>query len=374
MMNRIRVRELIRKEFIQLFREKKNRPMIIIAPILQLIIFGYVVSTDINDVTVGMLDQSKTHESRMLMDAVDANRTFRVTYFAGDPEDLDDVLLHRKIDMAIKIGPDFSTRIRHGDSAVIEVLVDGSMSNISAKAVAYLSSIINTYNQTLIKEIKRRDIKYGRIDAKIRTWYNPNLESRNSFIPGVVAFLVMLTSLLFTSLAIIREKEAGTIEQLIVTPLKSYELIIGKTVPYILIAIGQIIMVTIVALLWFNVPLNGSILVLFFGVCLFLISTIGVGLFISTVSSTQQQAMMTTFFFILPFFMLSGLIFPIDNMPMIIQLFTYLNPLRYFLVIIRGVFLKGVGLNVLWPQFLELAFLGAVVFAGAVRLFHKRLD
>jgi ABC-2 type transport system permease protein len=374
MMNRIRVRELVRKEFIQLFREKKNRPMLIIAPILQLIIFGYVVSTDINDVTVGIIDQSKTRESRMLIDDIDANRIFRITYFAGDDDDLNNVLLRRKIDMAVKIGPDFGTRIRHGDSAAIEVLVDGSMSNISAKAVAYLSSIINTYNQTVIKEMNRREIKYGRIDARIRTWYNPNLESRNSFIPGVVAFLVMLTSLLFTSLAIIREKEAGTIEQLIVTPLKPYELIIGKTVPYIIIAIGQIIMVTIIAVLWFNVPLNGSILVLFLGVCLFLISTIGVGLFISTVSSTQQQAMMTTFFFILPFFMLSGLIFPIDNMPVIIQFFTYLNPLRYFLVIVRGVFLKGVGLGVLWPQFLELAFLGAVVFAGAVRLFHKRLD
>jgi ABC-2 type transport system permease protein len=374
MINWIRVRELIRKEFIQLFREKKNRPMIVVAPILQLIIFGYVVSTDVNDVTVGMLDQSRTVESRMLIDAIDANRTFRITYYAGDDGDLDDILLRRKVDMAVKIGPDFSARIRHGESAEIQVLVDGSMSNISSKAVIYLSSIINTYNQTLIKEMKGRKINYGRIDTRIRTWFNPNLESRYSFIPGVVAFLVMLTSLLFTSLAIIREKEAGTIEQLIVTPLKPYELIIGKTVPYILIAIGQIILVTIVSVLWFNVPLTGSLIVLFMGVCLFLISTIGVGLFISTVSSTQQQAMMTTFFFILPFFMLSGLIFPIDNMPFLIKCFTYLNPLRYFLVIIRGVFLKGVGLDVLWPQFLELAVLGAVVFAGAVRLFHKRLD
>jgi ABC-2 type transport system permease protein len=374
MINWIRVRELIRKEFIQLFREKKNRPMIIIAPILQLIIFGYVVSTDVTDVTVGMLDQSKTVESRMLVDAIDANSTFRITYYAGDDKDLDDTLLRRKVDMAVKIGPDFSSRIRHGDSARIQVLVDGSMSNISSKAVAYLSAIINTYNQNMIKDMKRRDIKYGRIDARIRSLFNPNLESRNSFIPGVVAFLVMLTSLLFTSLAIIREKEAGTIEQLIVTPLKPYELIIGKTVPYILIAIGQIILVMIVAVLWFSMPVNGNMFVLFAGVCLFLISTIGVGLFISAVSSTQQQAMMTTFFFILPFFMLSGLIFPIENMPMIIQLFSCLNPLRYFIVIIRGVFLKGVGFNVLWPQFLYLSVLGAVVFAGAVRLFHKRMD
>jgi ABC-2 type transport system permease protein len=373
-MNRIRVRELIRKEFIQLFREKKNLPMLIVAPFLQLIIFGYVVSTDVNDVKVGILDQSMSRESRMLAEAIDANRTFRLTYFADNTDDLENVLLHRKVDMVIKIGPDFSHLIRKGDSAVIQVLVDGSMSNMAAKGVAYLSSVINTYNQDLLKEIYLRRLEYGRIDARIRTWYNENLESRNTFVPGIVAFLIMLISLLFTSLAIIREKEAGTIEQLIVTPLRSSELILGKTIPYIIIAIGQMIMVTVFAVLWFRVPFNGNFIVLFAGVCLFLISTIGIGLFISTVSSTQQQAMMTTFFFILPFFMLSGLIFPISNMPEIVQWFTLLNPLRYFLVIIRGVFLKGVGLDILWPQFLAMAILGAVVFIGAARLFRKRLD
>ncbi|HJX34920.1 MAG TPA: ABC transporter permease [Desulfatiglandales bacterium] len=373
-MNRVRVRELIRKEFIQLLREKRNLPLIIIAPFMMLMVFGYVVSTDVNDVKVGILDQSMTRESRMLTDSIDANRTFRITYFAGNADDLEDILLHRKVDMVIKIGPDFSEKIRKGDSAVIQVLVDGSMSNISAKAIAYLSSIINSYNQVLLKEIFHRRLEYGRIDARVRTWYNDNLESKNTFVPGIVAFLIMLVSLLFTSMAIIREKEAGTIEQLIVTPLKSYELILGKTIPYITIAIGQMIMVTIFAVLWFSVPFNGNFLVLFAGVCFYLISTMGIGLFISTVSGTQQQAMMTTFFFILPFLLLSGLIFPIANMPKIIQWFTLLNPLRYFIVIIRGVFLKGVGMSVLWPQFLGLAILGTIVFTGAVSFFRKRLD
>jgi ABC-2 type transport system permease protein len=373
-MSRVRIRELIRKEFIQLLREKKNLPLIIIAPFLQLIVFGYVVSTDINDVKVGILDQSQTRESRMLSDAIDSSRTFRITYFAGNTDDLEDVLLKRKVDMVIKIGPDFSEKIRKGKSAVIQVLVDGSMSNISAKSIAYLSSVINGFNQGLLREIYHRRLEYGRIDARIRTWFNENLESRNFFVPGIVAFLVMLTSLLFTSLSIIREKEAGTIEQLIVTPLNSSELILGKTIPYITIAIGQMIMVTVVAVLWFKVPFNGNFLVIFAGGCFFLLSTMGIGLFISTVSSTQQQAMMTTFFFILPFFMLSGLIFPIANMPKIIQWFSLLNPLRYFLVIIRGVFLKGVGLGVLWPQFIGLSILGAIVFTGAVRFFRKRLD
>ncbi len=373
-MNRVRIRELIRKEFIQLFREKKNMPMIFISPFIMMIIFGYVVSSDVNDVKVGILDRSQTRESRMFTDAVDANRTFQLTYFAADNDDLEDILLHRNVDMVIKIGPDFSDKIRKGDSAVIQILVDGSMSNMASKAVAYLSTVINNYNQRVLRDIYHREIQYGRIDPRIRTWFNENMESKNTFVPGIVAFAIMLTSLLFTSMAIIREKEAGTIEQLIVTPLKSYELILGKTIPYIIIAIVQMTVITVFAVLWFRVPFNGNFLILLAGGCFFLLSTIGIGLFISTVSSTQQQAMMTTFFFILPFFMLSGLIFPISNMPVAVQWFTYLVPLRYFLVIIRGVFLKGTGIEVLWPQFLGLIVLGTCVFAGAVRLFRKRLD
>lgn len=373
-MNRVRIREFIRKEFIQLFREKKNLPLIFISPFMMMIIFGYVVSSDINDVKVGLLDRSQTRESRMFTDAIDANRTFRLTYFAADNDDLEDILLHRNVDMVIKIGPDFSEKIRKGDSAVIQVLIDGSMSNLSSKAVAYLSSVINNYNQSALRDIYHRELQYGRIDPRIRTWHNENLESKNTFVPGIVAFAIMLTSLLFTSMAIIREKEAGTIEQLIVTPLKSYELIMGKTIPYIIIAIVQMAVITAFAVLWFRVPFNGNFLILFAGGCFFLISTIGIGLFISTVSSTQQQAMMTTFFFILPFFMLSGLIFPISNMPLVVQWFTLLDPLRYFLVIIRGVFLKGTGIEILWPQFVGLIVLGIGVFAGAVSLFRKRLD
>jgi ABC-2 type transport system permease protein len=226
----------------------------------------------------------------------------------------------------------------------------------------------------LIKEIKGRDINYGRIDARIRTWYNPNLDSQHFFIPGIVAFVVMLISLLLTSIAVIKEREQGTMEQLIVSPLKPIELIMGKTIPYIVISLIQMIVVTIIAKFWFSIPIAGSLVLLFFATCLFLLSTLGVGLFISTVSSTQQQAVMTTFFFILPFFMLSGFVFPIANMPIVVQWLTYLNPLRYFLVIIRGIFLKGVGLHVLWPQYLALVILGLILFAGAIGRFHKRLD
>ena len=373
-MNWLRIREFVRKEFIQLFRDKKNRPLLIIAPLIQLLIFGYVVTTDVRDIKVAFLDQSHTPESRRLMDAFDANRTFRIIHYTDNPRDLEQVLLKRKVDLAIKVGPDFGERIRRGDTSPIQILVDGSMSNMAAVRVAYTSLVLDRLNRAFIEELYPEKIEYGKIDARIRTWYNPNLDSRNFYVPGIVAVLIMIITLLFTSMAIIREKEAGTIEQLIVTPLRPIELILGKTIPYIIIAQAQMVMVTIFAIFWFSIPMKGSVLLLFAATSLFLLSTLGIGLFISTVSATQQQAMMTTFFFLLPFFMLSGFVFPIANMPMVVQWLTYLNPLRYFLVIIRGIFLKGVGFEVLWPQYLALMILGLIVFTGAVSRFRKRLD
>jgi ABC-2 type transport system permease protein len=370
----IRVREFVRKEFIQLFRDKKNRPLLIVAPLIQLIVFGYVVSTDVRDIRVAILDQSQTRESRLLKDAIDANRTFRITHYANNSAELEEVLLKRQVDLAVKIGPDFSERIRRGNSSPLQILADGSMSNMASVKIAYTLLVLDRFNRNVIRELYAEKIEYGNIDARIRTWYNPNLDSRNFYVPGIVAFMIMLISLLFTSMAIIRERESGTIEQLIVTPLKPVELVLGKTIPYIVIAQGQMVIVTVFAIFWFSIPLKGSVPLLFAATCLFLLSTLGIGLFISTISATQQQAMMTTFFFILPFFMLSGFVFPIANMPLLVQWLTYLNPLRYFLVIIRGIFLKGVGLEVLWPQLLALMVLGLIVFIAAVKRFRKSLD
>ncbi len=373
-MNWLRIRELVRKEFIQLFRDKRNRPLLVIAPLIQLLVFGYVVNYDIRDIRVAFLDQARTRESRMVADALLGNRIFRIVSPSADPRGLEEALLRKEADMGIKIGPDFSTQIRRGDTATVQVLVDGSMSNMASLRIAYALSVMDKLNRELLDELYRRQLAYGRVDLRIRTWYNPNLDSQHFFVPGIVAFLIMLICLLFTSMAIIKEKEIGTMEQLIVTPLTPAELIAGKTIPYIIISLVQMVAVTAVAVIWFSLPLSGSVLLLFGASCLFLLSTLGVGLFISTVSATQQQAMMTTFFFILPFFMLSGFVFPVANMPLFVQWLTYANPLRYFLVIIRGIFLKGVGMGILWPQFLALAVLGITVFAGAIGRFRKRLD
>ena len=370
----LRIRELVRKEFIQLFRDKKNRPLLIISPLIQLIVFGYVVTTDVRDIRVAMLDQSRTPESRRLIDTIDGNKTFRITHYIARPEDLDQLLLRRKVDLGVVIPPDFSSKIHKGDTADIQILADGSMSNMAAVRISYTTALLERFNSQLIRELYPKRIDYGEIDGRIRTWYNPNLDSQYFYVPGIVAFLVMLLSLLFTSMAIVREKEAGTMEQLIVTPLKPFELILGKTIPFIIISQGQMIGVIAFAIAWFRVPMVGNAFLLLGATCIFLLSTLGIGLFISTISKTQQQAMMTNFFFILPFFMFSGFVFPIANMPTVVQWLTYLNPLRYFLVIIRGIFLKGTGLEILWPQFLALIILGGIVFAGAVNRFQKRMD
>jgi ABC-2 type transport system permease protein len=373
-MNRLRIRELVRKEFISLFRDPKNRRVLIVVPIIQILVFGYVVNYDIRHIRVAWFDQAQTRESRMLMDSFRGNGIFDITHSVRDSRALDDLLLRGQVDLAVKVAPDMSRQIRRGETAEVQVLADGTMSNMASVRIAYTMTVLDRYNRTLIQELHPFRMDYGRIDARIRTWYNPNLDSRNFFVPGIVAFVVMLISLLLTSIAIIKEKETGTMEQLIVTPLRPVELIIGKTIPYIVISLAQMLVVTVLAVFWFEIPLEGSIALLALATCLFLLSTLGVGLFISTVSSTQQQAMMTTFFFILPFFMLSGFVFPIANMPEFVQWLTYLNPLRYFLVIIRGIFLKGVGLDVLWPQYAALVVLGTAVFAGATARFRKRLD
>jgi ABC-2 type transport system permease protein len=346
----------------------------VIAPLIQMILFGYVVTTDVRDIRVAVIDQSRTPESRRLIDAFDGNATFRVTHVLQDPKELDRMLLQRRVDLGLQVPPNFSARLREGRTAEVQILVDGSMSNMAAVRIAYSANVLDAFNAQLLRELNRRRIDFGEIDGRVRTWYNPNLDSQHYFVPGIVAFLVMLLSLLFTSMAVVREKEAGTMEQLIVTPLKATEFILGKTIPFILIAQAQMVMVILFARLWFRIPMAGNAFVLLAASSVFLMSTLGIGLLISTVSRTQQQAMMTNFFFILPFFMLSGFVFPIANMPAVVQWLTHLNPLSHFLVIIRGVFLKGIGFAILWPQFLELTVLGGCVFTMAVRRFRKRLD
>ena len=231
-MSWLRIREMVRKEFIQLFRDKRSRPILVIAPLIQLLVFGYVVNYDIKDIRVALIDQSRTRESRLMTDAFTASGIFRITNLPGNPGEMEELLFTGKVDLGIKIPPDFSDRIRRGETADVQILADGSMSNMASVRISYTVMVLDRLNASLIKELYGRDLKYGKIDGRIRTWYNPNLDSQNFFVPGIVAFVVMLIALLMTSIAIIKERENGTMEQLIVTPLKPIELIIGKTIPY----------------------------------------------------------------------------------------------------------------------------------------------
>ncbi|HQK99934.1 MAG TPA: ABC transporter permease [Smithellaceae bacterium] len=373
-MNILRIRELVRKEFLQLFRDRRNRVLLIVAPLIQVLVFGYVVNYDISLIRMAVLDESRTQESRMLQRAFTGGGLFEITHFAADARGLENLLLQGRVDLAVKIPNDLTARLRGGQSAQVLILADGTMSNMASVRIAYVSRVIDSFNRRMLDELYPVTMSPGRIDARIRTWYNPNTESRFFFVPGIAAFVIMLISLLLTSIAVIREKESGTLEQLLVTPVKPYELILGKTIPYILISLVQLTFIIIVAVYWFSIPVAGSMALLFGTACLFLLSTLGIGLFISTVSATQQQAMMATFFVMLPFFLLSGFVFPIANMPLAVQWLTCLNPLRHFLVIVRGVFLKGVGIEALWPQMASLTVLGILVFAAAIARFKKRLD
>jgi len=212
------------------------------------------------------------------------------------------------------------------------------------------------------------------LSAASRVWFNPELKSRNYFVPGIVVNIIMMVTLMLTAMAIVREKEIGTMEQLMVTPIRPIELILGKTLPFALVGIVDTILVVVAALLLFHVPFRGSALLLFFSACIFLMTSLGAGLFISTISRTQQQAMMTTSMFFQPFFLLSGFAFPIRNMPEPVQYLTFLNPVRYFMEIVRGIFLKGSGVDVLWPQMATLAVFGIVILSLSAMRFRKRLD
>jgi len=372
-----RLKHMLIKEFIQVFRDPRMRGVILLVPIIQVIIFGYAVNTDVRHIRTAVYDLDNTPASRDLVSRFEGSGCFDVVEHPGSESQARACIDAGRVKALIRLNQGFAGDLDGGRTAQAQLILDGSDSNTAGIVISYASRIAATYNQRiLIQRISRST--GGRFTAEpvsmeSRSWFNPNLESRYFFLPGVIAQLVMIVSIILSSMAIVREREIGTIEQIMVTPIGRTEFILGKTIPFALIGFVNVAMVTLVAVLWFKVPLEGSLLTLFFATGLFLLSNLGVGLFISTVSRTQQQAMMTAFFFIQPAILLSGFIYPIANMPPSIQWLTYLNPLRYFLVIIRGVFLKGVGFAVLWPQMLALAILGVTMITLASSRFKKTI-
>ncbi len=372
-----RIKHMLIKEFIQIFRDPKMIGIIFLMPIIQLLVFGYAVTTDVKHVATAVYDLDDSIASRELIARFMESGYFDIVEYINNEDRASELIDRGKVQAILRMNKGFEDDLRSGKTAQFQIIVDGTDSNTAGIVLDYSAKIIWQFSQkvliTRFTRLKGSFQKPGWVEMQTRAWFNENLESRNFYVPGVIAILVMLITLLLTSMAVVREKEIGTMEQIIVTPITPMEFILGKTVPFAFIGFTDVILITLIGVFWFEVPIRGNLLLLFFATALYLMTTLSAGLLISTVSQTQQQAMMSTFFFYFPAVLLSGFMFPIANMPEIIQWLTYLNPLRYFLVIIRGIFLKGVGPTVLWPQMVALAVMGLVTLWLASRRFRKTL-
>lgn len=362
---------MVVKEFIQLFRDRRMKAIIFVIPIMQLIVFGYAVTTDVHEIPTAVYDLDRSSESRELFRRLEASGYFSIRYHAGSPAEIQGLMDRGKIAIALQINHGFSSDIKRGRQAALQVLIDGTDSNTATVAMDYANRIIMKYAKDL--GTVRSGAGPSEVTLRDRAWYNPDLRSKNYNVPGVIAFVIMLTCLLLTSMAVVREREIGTMEQLMVTPIRPIEFILGKTIPFALIGFLEMLLVTAIALLKFDIPMKGSFPLLLVATAIYLLSVLGMGLFISTIARTQQQALMATFLFYVPAVLLSGFMFPIENMPELIQYGTYINPLRYFLVIIRGIFLKSSGLSALWPQVLSLLLMGIAVITISSLRFRKRM-
>jgi ABC-2 type transport system permease protein len=368
-----RVLVLVRKEFLELFQMKPLLAMLIVAPILQLLLLGYAATTDVRNVPLVVVDEDRTARSRELVERFAGSPHFNVVAEEIDVRRVDGHLARGDAWLALIIPAGLEASLDRGGPPFqtdVQLLADGTDANSSGIALSYASGLVRDFNAGLLAG---RGVRIAPVNVSVRVWYNPELVSRDFMVPGVLAMLLLVVTANLSSMAIVRERELGTLEQLSVTPLTRWELVLGKLLPYGLIGLVDAAMVVMVAVYWFRVPFDGSVLMLFGSTLVYLMCTLGLGLFVSTISSTQQQAMLTAiFFFLMPMIYLSGFTFPIENMPRVVQWVTYLIPLRYFLTIVRSVFLKGVGLPVLWPQVVGLLAWGTGILVLAVLRSSKR--
>ena len=360
-----------RKEFIQLSRDRRTLPLILVAPVLQLLLFGYAATQDVRNVRLALVDQSQTPLSRDIGRALSASGTFQV-FAVADRAELQAAMLRGNATVGLVLAPDFERELVRGSSAGVEVFADGSDPNTATVAAAYVQRILARVITDLISARYPALVPRPTVELVPRVLYNPNLASRNYMVPGVLVMILLIMTTIMTSVAIVREHERGTIEQLVVTPLRPGELLVGKLIPYIIIGYVDILLVTAVATAWFRVPIHGSVLLLFVLAGPFLLATLGFGILTSTIARSQQQSMLLSFLFMMPNTLLSGFMFPIESMPLPAQYFTYLIPGRYFMTIVRAIFLKGVGLEVLWPETLALLVLGSAILTIAVIRYRSR--
>ncbi len=369
---------IVRKEFLQLRRDRRLLPVMFISPVLQLLLLGYAANLDVRDIPAVVCDLDRSAASREFVDGFMNSGYFTTVARVGRMDDIDRHLDHGRAAAAIVVPRGFAADLAARRTASVMIIVDGSESQSATIGVNYATMIAGRYAQGVLLEslerLKGRGLRPAVVEPEVRVWYNPELRSRNFMVPGILGLILLIMTTVMTSIGLVREKEMGTMEQLIVTPIRPAQLIAGKLLPFVLIGLVQATFVLSVARWGFVVPIRGSVPLLYVLSLVFMLNTLGFGLFISTVSRTQQQAMFSAVFFILPMMLLSGFVFPIENMPRFFQHLTYAVPARYFFVIIRGIMLKGVGLRELWPQAAALLGLGALILSLAVVRFRKTLD
>jgi ABC-2 type transport system permease protein len=380
-----RILVIVTKEVNQVLRNPRIRTMLFIPPLVQLIIFGYAVNMDADHIRIAWMDLSRTPASRELLSEFQGSRRFVLAALPDNEAEMQELLDRGEVQAAVRVMPGFARDILRGRTTAAQILIDGTNSNTASLISSYATDIVAHYAASVAAQqqgprvMAKADtgplnLRATRLADRMRVWFNPDMVSRNYFVPGVVVNIIMIVTVMMTAMAVVREKEIGTMEQLMVTPIRPIELMIGKMLPFAVVGLMDMAIITAGALLIFDVPFRGTFWMLIASVLLFLLTSLGAGLFISTISQTQQQAIMSAFLFATPTFMLSGFAFPIRNMPVAVQYITYLNPLRYFLEVVRGIFLKGVGASVLWPQLAVMAVYGAVIMGLSAISFRKKLD
>jgi ABC-2 type transport system permease protein len=373
-----RMMALIRKEFIQIARDPRTLYIILAIPVIQLFLLGYTATTDVRNVPMAVFDQSRGPAARSLLDAYRAADYFRLAYDVDSEEELRTLIDDGLARAGLIIPPDFEARVLAGETAEVAFILDGSDPNVASTSLAAATLIGQSHStQLTVERLAAQGVSTATrqaIDVRARVWYNPDLVSAYFMIPALIGMILQLLTSLLTASAIVRERERGTIEQLIVTPIRSHELILAKIIPYALIGFFDTIEILVIGTLWFHVPIRGSLGLLLLLSALFLAGSLGVGLFVSTIAKTQQEAIMLVYFTMLPTIFLSGFLFPLAAMPRVLQWVSYAIPLRYYLIIIRSILLKGVGASALTGEIVALAIFAAVLLTAAALRFRKRLD
>lgn len=366
-----RILALALKELLAILRDKKSRFVLIGPPIAQLLIFGYAATFDLNDIPLAVYNEDRSAPSRELVARIAGSPHFHLVSIIGRDSQIAPLIDNREALMVLHLGPRFSANLHRGGSGHAQVIIDGRNSNTALLALGYLRAIITDFN---IGWAREHGAQRPPATLKIRPWYNENLLSRWFIVPGIVGLLTLVVTTVVTGLSVAREREAGTFDQLLVTPLRPVEILIGKSIPGILIGLIEGSLILIVAVYWFEVPLRGSLGALYLGLFLFLLSAVGIGLMISSLAVTQQQGILGAFLFLVPAVILSGFATPIANMPEVVQQLTWLNPMRYFLVILRGVFLEGDSYGLLLDQYWPMAIIAVTALALAGWLFRHRMN